>query len=270
MEVILFAANIEFYIIRRDICMKDDNRYKILECSKRIVSDCGVKFLSVDKIVKECRISKSTFYNNFYSKKELLESLKLEIDDKLECESIKDKIVSAAIQEFSTNTFSEINMDIIARRIGINRSSIYRYFSNKEELLEASVVNEMKNRRKVIGSIKDRKYDPILFIEKYIEYFDSYANDKYTNLLFATMIYYSKNNQNVKVSFGKLREYSVNLLVDNFEDGKRKKIFKENFDSVLISEMLFSVMAGMHIHCPEKFSTITHEFLKIIYKVIKA
>ncbi|MCH3963677.1 MAG: TetR/AcrR family transcriptional regulator [Clostridium sp.] len=249
--------------------MKGDNRSKILKCSKKIINDCGIKFLSVDRIVKECRISKSTFYDNFYSKQKLLESLKMEADDKLEYKPIKDKIVSAAIQEFSTNTFNETNMDIIAQKIGINRSSIYRYFSNKEELLEASVANEMKNRKKILGSIKNRKYDPIVFIEKYIEYFDSYANDKYTNLLFATMIYYSKDNQNVKESFGKLRKYSVDLLADNFEEGKRKKIFKKNFDSVLKAQMLFSVMAGMHIHCPEKFSVVTHDLLKMLYKEIK-
>ncbi|MBV4425544.1 TetR/AcrR family transcriptional regulator [Clostridium tyrobutyricum] len=249
--------------------MQDKNRVKILKCSKEIVDTYGLKKLSIDNIVKKCKMSKTTFYNSFSSKRELIQNLDKEIGNKLEHQSIKDKIISVAIQELSKNTFNEINMDFIAQKIGINRSSIYRYFSNKEELLEASIINEMKNRKTRLGSIKSKKYNPILFIEKYIEYFDVYANNKYTNLLFATMIYYSKNNLNIKKSFDELRKYSVKLLADNFEEGKKIGIFIKNFNSFSTGQMLFSVMAGMNIHCPKRFSIIAHEFLNILYEKIK-
>lgn len=249
--------------------MNSSDKDKILKCAKNIIAENGVKGLSVSKIVSQCKMSKSTFYKVFSSKEELMKNLSGEDNNYSEFLSIKEKIIATAIKEFSKNTFNEIDMNSIAEAADINRSSIYRYFANKEELLEASIINELENRKKYIESIKNKESDPLVFIDKYMEYFDSYANNDYTSLLYATMIYYSKNNKKIKKYFDNLREYTVMALVENFEDGKKKGLFKSSFDSITISQMFFAVMSGMNIYLPSNFMYVSRKFLDMLYNDIK-
>jgi AcrR family transcriptional regulator len=249
--------------------MINSDKDKIVKCAKDIIAECGVKSLSVSKIAAQCKMSKSTFYKMFSSKKELMMYLSEEDNNSSEFLSIKEKIITTAIKEFSKNTFNEIDMASIAELAGINRSSIYRYFANKEELLEVSILNELKNRKKYIEAIKNNESDPLVFVDKYMDYFDSYANNDYTSLLYATMIYYSKNNIKIKEYFDSLREYTVMALVNNFEDGKKKGIFKDNFDSITTSQMFFAVMSGMNVYLPSSFLYVSRKFLDMLYSEIR-
>lgn len=274
MNIIIFSRiknsytdNILFELVVE--CMNSSDKDKILKCAKNIIAENGVKGLSVSKIVSQCKMSKSTFYKVFSSKEELMKNLSGEDNNSSEFLSIKEKIIATAIKEFSKNTFNEIDMNSIAEAADINRSSIYRYFANKEELLEASIIDELENRKKYIESIKNKESDPLVFIDKYMEYFDSYANNDYTSLLYATMIYYSKNNKKIKKYFDNLREYTVMALVENFEDGKKKGLFKNNFESLTISQMFFAVMSGMNIYLPSNFMYVSRKFLDMLYNDIK-
>lgn len=243
---------------------------RILSFASHTIQSQGTKALSISQIAKECKISKSTFYAYFASKEELLLQLKSESDiDHGELQSIKERIISTAIEELSKHSFQDIEMEDIAKSAGINRSSIYRYYSNKEDLLVASIQNELENRERVLEKLKEGEDDPIAFIEQYMEYFFEYANNPYTSLLYATMIYYSKKNERIKESFSRLREYTVRLLTDHFEEGKRKGIFKDGFDSFVYSQMFFSVMSGINIHSPESFLDISQKFLELLYKEIR-
>lgn len=248
--------------------MKEDQALKarIIECAARMVKGGGVKGLSIAGIAKECRISKSTFYSHFASKVALLECLKAENEiDPAELHSVRDRLIARAIEELSNNTFAETDMEQIAKSAGINRSTVYRYFANKEELLIAGIRNELTNRVRVLERIKSEENDPLRFAERYMDYFNQYANNPYTNLLYATMIYYSKKNAAIRESFDHLREYTVRLLTDNFEAGKDKGLFKKDFDSFGYAQMFFSVMSGIHIHAPAQFLEVSRKFLHLLY-----
>lgn len=75
-----------------------------------------------------------------------------------------------------------------------------------------------------------------------MNYFDRYANDPNTSHLYATMIYYSKHNAQVKDGFDRLREYTVKLLQDNLEEGKQRGyINRSRFWSVCTNVFLRNV-----------------------------
>lgn len=115
--------------------MSDDIQIKnkILEGTKKIISEGGGNALSVKRIVKECKISNSTFYKYFSSKQALLNYLKDDTgEDNEELLSIREKIIAKVIEGFSNNSFDELDIDEIAKNAGINRSSVYRYFIQKE------------------------------------------------------------------------------------------------------------------------------------------
>ena len=53
-------------------------------------------------------------------------------------EEARRNIIEAAIAESNENGFSNVKMDSIAKRLGISRTTIYIYFKNREEILDAA------------------------------------------------------------------------------------------------------------------------------------
>ncbi|MDQ0087644.1 AcrR family transcriptional regulator [Paenibacillus anaericanus] len=244
-------------------------REQILESANHIMNNEGVQALRISRIVSECKISKSTFYQHFSSKEELFDTIRDRGEiDLAEIRSMQNRIVAAAVEEFSKHTFRDIDMEDIARAAGITRSSLYRYFSNKEELLVASIHNEQDRRVQTLENLRKESDDPPLFFELFMNYFDRYANDPNTSHLYATMIYYSKHNAQVKDGFDRLREYTVRLLQDNLEEGKRRGMYKQDADSGVYAQMFFSVMSGINIHSPSTFSSVSRHFLEMMNREI--
>jgi AcrR family transcriptional regulator len=58
--------------------------------------------------------------------------------------SIQMQIIHAARYLFQAQGLHKVTMDDVAREIGKGRSSLYYYYKNKEELIEAAVVAEMQ------------------------------------------------------------------------------------------------------------------------------
>lgn len=72
-------------------------------------------------------------------------------------ESIKNKILKAASLEFNEKGFQAASMRKIAANAGITPGNIYRYFSNKEKLLEAVVTPIMKDLNQALLECTDGK-----------------------------------------------------------------------------------------------------------------
>lgn len=54
-------------------------------------------------------------------------------------DDVRDKIIRAAIREFSEKGYRGSSMRVIAQNAGIVMGNIYRYFKNKEELFNSAV-----------------------------------------------------------------------------------------------------------------------------------
>jgi len=251
--------------------MNNSEKYKnkIIKCAEEIVSGSGFGSLSITAIANTCKISKSTFYNFFKSKDDLIQLLQSNTGIEPDIQSTKQRIIDKAAAHFSNSHYTEIDLETIAQSAGIKRSSLYRYFSSKEELLEAVILNELKNRESLVESLKKELTDPLEFFTKYIEYFDYYANNNYTSLLYATSIYYSKSNPRIKECFDNLRKYTENVFFESLEMGKKIGVFKSEFNTGVYAKMLFSVMAGINVHSPSDFSLVAKSYLDLLYKEIK-
>ena len=59
----------------------------------------------------------------------------------------RERILSAALQEFAARGFAGARVDAIARRAAINKRMLYHYFGNKEGLFGAVLRHKMAERR---------------------------------------------------------------------------------------------------------------------------
>ena len=59
----------------------------------------------------------------------------------------QERILAAALQEFSERGFAGARVDVIARRAAINKRMLYHYFGDKEGLFRAILRRKMAERR---------------------------------------------------------------------------------------------------------------------------
>jgi AcrR family transcriptional regulator len=62
-------------------------------------------------------------------------------------ERTRERILSAALKEFTTNGFAGARVDAIARRAAINTRMLYHYFGNKEHLFREVLRRKIAERR---------------------------------------------------------------------------------------------------------------------------
>lgn len=94
----------------------------------------------------------------------------------------KIKIIEASIELFSREGFSGASIRDITREVGIKESSLYKHFSNKDEILETVFQNFRIETEKILPPMQyiDRiaeTMSPAAFLEKGIENFLEHIND---------------------------------------------------------------------------------------------
>jgi TetR/AcrR family transcriptional regulator len=62
-------------------------------------------------------------------------------------ERTRERILAAALKEFSAHGFAGARVDVIARRAAINKRMLYHYFGNKEKLFRAVLRQKIAERR---------------------------------------------------------------------------------------------------------------------------
>src|ERR1700722_18818620 len=62
-------------------------------------------------------------------------------------EKSRERILSAALKEFSAKGFAGARVDVIARRANINKRMLYHYFGDKEELFRAVLRHKINERQ---------------------------------------------------------------------------------------------------------------------------
>lgn len=119
--------------------MKDEKREKILEVSKDIFLKKGYKGTKIADIARAADISPATVYNYFSSKRELFDELDIPEAEEYypKFENKRDEILRAALFLFGKKGFDGTSMDMIAKKIGFSKASLYQYFENKDELFSA-------------------------------------------------------------------------------------------------------------------------------------
>lgn len=108
----------------------------IKETARRLFMEKGYAATSVRAIAVAAGVSVNTIYNCFGSKEALFHTL--DIPEMQYARPEDDKRRSTIIREalllFGLYGFDEVTMDDIAKRVGVAKPLLYKYFSSKEEL----------------------------------------------------------------------------------------------------------------------------------------
>jgi AcrR family transcriptional regulator len=160
-------------------------------------------------------------------------------------EEFRQKVIIMAGQIFSRYGFRKTTMDEIARELKMGKSSLYYYFSSKEEIFQAVVLYEANQLRNELTTAIKSVNSPIGKMEKYVfvrmKAFEKLAN--YYNAIFDKNLDHFEFIEKVREKYD-MEEIAILRLI--LYDGVRKKIFNvENSEYTAMA--IQTTMKGLEV-----------------------
>ncbi|HPC97587.1 MAG TPA: TetR/AcrR family transcriptional regulator [Bacteroidales bacterium] len=140
-------------------------------------------------------------------------------------EEYRKKIINAAGKVFSRYGFKRTSMDEIAREVNMGKSSIYYYFSGKEDIFKAVIMYEANLMRNELTKAIKSVESPVEKMERYINVrmstFESLSN--YYNAIFDKDLDHFDFIEKIRARYDREELAILRLII---YDGYRKGVFR--------------------------------------------
>lgn len=140
---------------------------------------------------------------------------------------MKEKIISKASDMFLKLGFKSITMDDIAGEMCISKKTIYKYFCNKEILIEESTATIHKEIREIIESIVSKNYNAIEENFQIRKMFKEMFKSSDTSPIYQLKKHYPEIHQ--KVMSREIEECN-SLFRRNIEKGIKEGLYRTNIN----------------------------------------
>ncbi len=177
---------------------------------------------------------------------------------------MRDKILNKAGEMFLSLGFKSITMDDIARELGVSKKTLYKYFSNKTAIVDASTEAVHNTINDTIIKIKESNFNAIEeeFAVKAI-FKEMFKNAK-TSPMFQLKKYYPE-------TYTSLMERELCMFrdcnVDNLKKGIEQGFYREGLNIDLIVNFYFTLVFG--VFESEMYGGEMQELMKIEYQILE-
>lgn len=155
----------------------------------------------------------------------------------------KEAITRAALHSFVTRGYSAVSMDELARRLGISKGTLYRYFPSKEALLSAAIEREAAEIDAAIQAIVGS--DSLCFMEKlraFLQHMTAVLASYRPALL-------QDLQRTVPPAYEKILRLRQEIILKNlrevFVQGKRSGVCRADVDETLVAHMVIGTLRQM-------------------------
>ena len=178
---------------------------------------------------------------------------------------MKEKIIDKSGDMFLKFGFKSVTMDDIAGEMGISKKTIYKYFDNKDHLVDETVTYVQQAIDKVIEDIMQQGHNAIEENFAIKNVFKNMFKNAKTSPMYQLKKYYPE-------TFVKLMEREVctfsDCMMQNLNKGVSEKLYRENIDKDMIMKFYFILVFGIH-ESPFFESLPLKEVLKTEIKVLE-
>lgn len=177
---------------------------------------------------------------------------------------MRNKILNKAGEMFLNFGFKSVTIDDIVGELGISKKTLYKYFSKKTELVDASIEVVHDTINQAIMSIKTQEYNAVEeeFAVKAI-FKEMFKNAK-TSPMFQLKKYYPE-------TYTKLMERELSIFkdfnVDNLKKGIETGFYRENLKIDLVVNFYFTLIFGFFE--TEIYGSQTQDLIKIEYQILE-
>ncbi len=227
----------------------NEKNYKrlILKSAGEIINQQGIKKLTVANIVRMSKISNRNFYECFSSKEELLEELRNLFNEQgMQIPDERQLLLEKAAEMIAQSGFNNITLETIANFAGIKRGLVYKYFSDKYELLECCVEYFSERIKGITKKLYEENEDnPEEFIKKYMEnmvFFINRSSDSTMHTEVWGHVGYRYRIRKLTLSIQEcFREHMIKCLKNGIDQG----IFKKDLNLESVTDFMLFTFNGM-------------------------
>ena len=177
---------------------------------------------------------------------------------------MKDSILQKAVDMFLSYGFKSVTMDDIASEMGVSKKTIYKYFSNKEKLVDETTLVVQKRVDGIIQEISQAGYNAIEenFVIKNV--FKEMFKKAKTSPMYQLKKYYPE-------TYNKLMDLELctfsECITSNLEKGIKEKVYRKNIDKDMVMKFYFILVFGAHES--DLFGSNMADMLKIEMKILE-
>lgn len=141
---------------------------------------------------------------------------------------MKKKIIHTAKNRFFKDGLKKVHMDDIASLMGVSKKTLYKHFSSKEELAQATVILFQQEIREALASFKEDIEDPIERFEKIVLFVGKKLNE-------AGPLFLNDIKREVPALWAFIEDFRRQEIMSHMDDilteGKRKKLIRPEIDT---------------------------------------
>ena len=143
---------------------------------------------------------------------------------------------------FLTIGFKSVTMDHIANEMGISKKTIYKFFCNKNELVNVVTNGMFKSITQGIEQIKKDSSDPISELYDIKLFLINILKGERTSPLYQLQKYYPSTHKEItKNQF----DYMVKTAKGSLKHGIKLGLYRKDINIDLISRLYFNGMTGI-------------------------
>ena len=156
--------------------------------------------------------------------------------------SLKELILEKTRELFLTIGFKSVTMDQIASELGISKKTIYNFFENKTELVNATTNYMFESISKGVTEIKKTSDDPISELYAINLFLTKYLKNESTSPLYQLEKYYPLIHKAINK---KQFEFITKSTIQSLENGIQLGLFRKDIKIDFISRLYFKGMIGI-------------------------
>jgi AcrR family transcriptional regulator len=156
---------------------------------------------------------------------------------------MKDTILKKAGDIFLKLGFKSVTMDDIANELAISKKTIYKFFKNKEELVDNTVFFLHETMYEAVVSICDVGYNAIQENFEIRKMFKDLLKNSDDSPMFQLKKYYPKTFKKIMA-----KEYTMfkDCILQNIEKGIQEGLYRKDINVELTTKFYFSLAMSVH------------------------
>ncbi|WP_430928340.1 TetR/AcrR family transcriptional regulator [Polaribacter marinivivus] len=155
---------------------------------------------------------------------------------------MEQKIVEKSTELFLNLGFKSVTMDEIASALGVSKKTIYKYFNNKTDLVNAVTNHVFDSISCGIDHICHLNMNPIDELFSIKRFVMEHLKDEKSSPQYQLQKYYPKIFMSLKK---KQFEVMQECVIDNLKKGIELGLYRPNIDLEFISRIYFNGLTGI-------------------------
>src|SRR6476659_1765903 len=170
---------------------------------------------------------------------------------------VKDRIKQKADELYRRYGIKSVTMDEIASQLGVSKKTIYHSFSDKNELVDAVIVDMLNYNRQCCQRDHERSLNAIHEVYLAMEMLQLMFDNMNPSILFDI-------ERNYPATYAKFKEYKYSYLFElvkqNIERGKKEELYRPEVNTDVVAKIRLETMLlpfNEELFPKNKFSLIT-------------